>query len=88
MGNWGYEGLHKSDFFHNCTEFKKGSVWWLCQWNAKINQQNQQAHLIIFPVDQGKFKAVFCWVDSEDAWPALPVQTVDTVSSYTGHIDG
>lgn len=55
---------------------------------AKSTFTKTQTHLIVFTVDQGEFKAVLCRVDGEDARPALPVQTVNTVSSHTGHIDG
>lgn len=50
--------------------------------------QWRQTHLIIFAVDQGQFEAVLCWVDGENTWPTLSVQTVNTVSPHTGHIDG
>lgn len=53
-----------------------------CKW------LNPQTHLIIFAVHQGKFKAVFCWVNGENPRPALPVQTVHAVSSYTRNING
>lgn len=47
-----------------------------------------QTHLIIFAVDQGELKAVLCRINGKDAWPALPVQAVNAVSSHSGHIDG
>lgn len=53
-----------------------------------LRKQHPRTHLLIFAVNQGKFEAVLCWVDGEDAWPTLPVQTVHTVSSHTGHVDG
>lgn len=47
-----------------------------------------RTNLIIFAIDQRQFEAVLCGVDGQHPRPALPVQAVNTVSSYTGHIDG
>lgn len=52
------------------------------------NRKAACTNLIVFAVDQCQLKAVFCGVNGEHTRPALSVQTVHAVPSYTCHIDG